>query len=115
MDTKPPHDQAYLLQRFCSAVGEVFWGQHLETQKDPEASVLAKCFFEAWGTKANKSHIFQQIMVVWPCRLQRQCQATTLSWEMCGFWASVPQASKKHYENPMKTLLKPYSTLLKPY
>jgi hypothetical protein len=43
-------------------------------QKDPEVVFWPSAFLEAWGTKANKSHIFKKIVVVWPCRRRRQGQ-----------------------------------------
>ncbi len=35
-------------------------------QRDAEVVFWAKCFLEAWGTKANKPHVFQKRVVFWP-------------------------------------------------
>ncbi len=64
-------------------------------QRDREVFFLAKCFLEAWGTKATKPHMFRNMLVFCPCRLRRPGQKTILFWNMCGFLALVPQASPK--------------------
>ena len=46
------------------------------------------------GAKANKLHILNKIVVVWPCRLRWQDQTTTIFLKMCGLLALVPQAPK---------------------
>ncbi len=56
---------------------------------------LAKSFWRP-GYQGRKPHIFKKRVVCLPCLRRRQGQTTTCFWEMCGFWALVPQASKKH-------------------
>ncbi len=64
-------------------------------QRDPEVFLLAKCFLEAWGTKAERPQIFQKQMLFKPRRRRRQGQQTIPFLKMCGFLSLVPQASKK--------------------
>jgi hypothetical protein len=40
---------------------------------------------EAWCTKANKPHIFKNIIVFWLCRRRRQGQQTAHFWKRCCF------------------------------
>ncbi len=58
---------------------------------------LAKWFLEAWATKAKQPHMSKNRMVFWPCRRRWQGQQTTCFWNICGFLAIVPQASKNSW------------------
>ncbi len=64
-------------------------------QQDPEVFFGPSVFGEAWGTNAKKEHMFRKIIVLWPCRLRRQGQQTTLFLNCVVCLAFVPQASKK--------------------
>ena len=52
--------------------------------------------FGGLGCQGRKTTPFQENNGCWPCRRRRQGQTTTYFWKMCGFLASVPQASKNH-------------------
>ncbi len=62
-------------------------------------------FLEAWGSKAQKPHIFRKVVFFWPCRLRRQGQTTIIFWNKCGFWALVPRRPKNTW--PTKPLRDP--------
>ncbi len=63
--------------------------------------------------KANKPHLFKNIMVFfWACRRRRQGQKTNMFLTMCGFLALVPQASKNHWVK--KTLRDPFDVFVAP-
>jgi hypothetical protein len=71
--------------------------------------LLANWFLESWGAKAQKRHMFKNIMVCWPCRLRRQDPQNTRFWKMCGLLDLAPQASQKTFVQ--KTLRGPFETL----
>ncbi len=64
-------------------------------QRDPEVVFWPSGVLEAWGTQAKRPHMFRKIVVVWPCRLRRQGQKTTVFLKMCGFWPWYPRPPKK--------------------
>ncbi len=47
-------------------------------------------FVEAWGTKAQKPHIFLKSLVCWPCRLRRQRLKTIVSGKRVLLWLGTP-------------------------
>ncbi len=64
-------------------------------QRDLEVVFRPSAFGEACVTKAKQLNMFKKRICFGPCRLRRQGHKTTILLNMCGFWASAHQASKK--------------------
>ena len=64
-------------------------------QRDPKAFLGPGGFLKAWGTNANKRHIFKTILVFRPGCPRRQGHKTILFYKTCGLWILVPHAFEK--------------------